>query len=176
MSKTARSTAVVDIEGARKLAKEFHGRGSKREYDAVETSYVPSSLAELGALVEIVLDDDDGPVIDFEHCRVKLCSEPDGTQYYFIGGDQELTDEMLEELEIEPSGIGSKSLTLGEVYKLTYETDKQHLDDSDGETVQYEHEFGEEGGEMPTLVYNPVSKRLSLVGGSYETKPEGITN
>jgi hypothetical protein len=158
---------------ATELSKSFHGRDVEEEFEVEEATYSPDSLAVLGELVEIELES--GCLLDFADSDVKLCAAPDGLQYVFVGEDQTLDDEALEELGISLP-VGSKQLLLGDVASITYSTDKHHLDDSDGEVVQYQHEFGEEGGELPALVYDPVNERLSLVGGSYETKPEGITN
>lgn len=51
---------------------------------------------------------------------------------------------------------------------MTYQTTK------DGERAQWEHEFGEEGGKRPTLVADPDSKRLHIVGGDYTITSRGI--
>ena len=40
----------------------------------------------------------------------------------------------------------------------------------------YRHEFGEDGGEFPFLVYDELNKRLSLAGGTYEVRDVGIWN
>ena len=40
----------------------------------------------------------------------------------------------------------------------------------------YRHEFGEDGGEMPFLIYDELNKKLSIVGGTYIVKDVGIWN
>lgn len=40
----------------------------------------------------------------------------------------------------------------------------------------YRHEFGEDGGEMPFLVYDELNKKLQIVGGTYVVKDVGIWN
>lgn len=40
--------------------------------------------------------------------------------------------------------------------------------------VDYVHSFGEGGTRKPTLAADPRSKRLHIVGGGYDVKPEGI--
>lgn len=57
---------------------------------------------------------------------------------------------------------------LGELVAVTYETSKG------GELAQWHHEFGEEGGTRPDLVVDPKTKRLHIVGGSYDVQAAGI--
>lgn len=57
---------------------------------------------------------------------------------------------------------------LGKLVSVAYETHKN------GEHAVWEHEFGEEGGKRPDLVMDADNKRLHIVGGSYDVRPEGI--
>lgn len=57
---------------------------------------------------------------------------------------------------------------LGELVSVTYETSKG------GELAQWQHEFGEEGGQRPDLVVDPKTRRLHIVGGSYDVQSAGI--
>lgn len=57
---------------------------------------------------------------------------------------------------------------LGELVAVTYETSKG------GEHAEWEHHFGEEGGERPDLVVDPKNKRLHIVGGDYDVQAAGI--
>jgi len=57
---------------------------------------------------------------------------------------------------------------LGELVSVTYETSKG------GERAQWEHEFGEEGGKRPDLVVDPRTKKLHIVGGTYDVQSAGI--
>lgn len=59
---------------------------------------------------------------------------------------------------------------LGELVAVTYRTVK------DGERATWEHEFGEEGGKRPTLVADPVTKKLFIAGGDYTITAAGIEN
>ncbi len=45
-----------------------------------------------------------------------------------------------------------------------------------GRRILWEHEFGEENGRMPSLIYAPGERRLLLEGGDYTVKDEGIVN
>jgi hypothetical protein len=59
---------------------------------------------------------------------------------------------------------------LGEIHAITYDTHKG------GEHALWEHEFGEDGGAKPDLVMDAENKKLHIVGGDYDVKPEGIVD
>lgn len=59
---------------------------------------------------------------------------------------------------------------LGQIFAIAYETHK------DGERAIWEHEFGEEGGKKPDLVMDVDTKKLHIVGGDYDVRPEGIVD
>jgi len=60
---------------------------------------------------------------------------------------------------------------LGELESVVYSTDKN----GDGFS-NYEHEFGEEGGEKPLLAVDPENKKLHVVGGDYTVEDRGIVD
>jgi hypothetical protein len=62
------------------------------------------------------------------------------------------------------------AVKLGKLDAVTYETRKN------GEQALYEHNFGEEGGTRPDLVMDADNKKLHIVGGSYDVRPEGIVD
>jgi hypothetical protein len=105
---------------------------------------------------------------DQEKKRVRLCCNPDGDQMYFVGGDQDVG-----ELAKAGMDIGFAMVDFGECIFVEYRTRKA-MDQF--QTVNYYHELGEETGERPHLLYSTAYKRLCLVGGDYEVKPEGIVN
>ena len=103
------------------------------------------------------------------------CNE-EGTQLYFVGGDQSLDLDALKFSEIEQE---KDLVTIGDCFFVSYLTQK---DFDDLETICYEHELGEESGVLPQLIYDTRNKRLMLSGGEYhierpmlETSP-GIEN
>lgn len=59
---------------------------------------------------------------------------------------------------------------LGKLDAVAYSTHK------DGERATWEHEFGEEGGKRPDLCMDVDNKRLHIVGGDYDVRPEGIVD
>ena len=105
-----------------------------------------------------------------------LTSNEDGTQLYFVGGDQSVDLEALKFSEIEQE---KDLVTIGDCFFVSYLTQK---DFDNLETICYEHELGEESGVLPQLIYDTRNKKLMLSGGEYhierpmlETSP-GIEN
>lgn len=105
-----------------------------------------------------------------------LSSNEDGTQLYLVGGDQSLD---LDDLDITGHMATKELITIGDVVKLYYETEK---DFDKFEVIQYHHEVGEESGVLPILAYDRLNKRMLFVGGDYhiekpmfETSP-GLEN
>ena len=93
----------------------------------------------------------------------------DGDQLYFVGGDQEIDVEKLgfKGAEVKPH------MVIGVLYELTYLTRKgfdKFL------PTNYYHHLGEDTGNQPMLVYDPVNKLMSVAGGEYRIKAEGIVN
>lgn len=91
----------------------------------------------------------------------------DALDFYkaFHWGDD--SDQVVRRKVSRPPRVGVR---LGEVHAITYGTTKG------GETALWEHEFGEEGGDKPDLVMDAENKRLHIVGGSYDVRPEGIVD
>lgn len=111
--------------------------------------------------------------IDLAGDGVKLASAPNGKQLYFIGGTQELDLADFEGVDPEKDLID-----LGEAGFVVYDARKKH---SNFEPVEWVHEFGEESGAPPRLMYDRLKQELFLVGGEYfiDLAPElspGIEN
>lgn len=170
--KAVKRRAQVNPESAEGLFEEFHGRESQEELLVGEEEKYRDDLAVLGELRELVVVDKPtsktGVPVQFDgDDNVMLASTPSGNQYLFVGGNQEL--------DLREFGVNGKKdkVSLGWVYSITYYTDKQHLS-GPKEAWEYEHKFGEEGGELPMLVYDRMNERMELVGGSYKTTGRGI--
>lgn len=70
-------------------------------------------------------------------------------------------------------------ITLGECFGIGYIAVKYHpqIDNhAAGRRILWEHEFGEEDGNRPRLVYHAGIARLSLEGGNYRVTDAGIVN
>lgn len=158
------------MEDAARLYEEFHGKPSAEVVEVEETLHVHDVLAELGELLRL-------DVIALDGARVKLsgfegallCSNEDGSQLFIRGGDQFIDLDVFEIAEPHESEV------LGTVKRIWYGTEKLHLG-KDGGRAKYFHDFGEEGGRRPHLVYHHKDPSLELAGGSYVVKPEGVRN
>ena len=169
---------------ARKVAEGFHGRKSRGVTDIGEEYRYPKNLAELGKLVELMVMDEERKYsvpIMFNRNRVNetvlVTSTSDREQIVFVGGDQKLDwKKVLRELDREAPPSGRQYVELGEVYSIACFADKHHLEGPEEQKkgVEYEHEFGEEGGYPPRLVYDTLNEKMMLVGGSYTVEDVGI--
>jgi len=92
-----------------------------------------------------------------------------GRQLYFIGGDQALSTEQLNQFTGKRTGVAK----LGPAYFIVYNSTKAA---DGGDYDGYVHTFGEEGGRRPTAYYDTANKQILLRGGSYEIRAEGIVN
>lgn len=150
------------LAGAAAVSESWHGRGVKRVREVEESYRVRTDLADLGGLQELVLDRAWPNVLCFGK-DVRVCATPAGPdnisrQLYFEGGKQKI--------DLEAAGITElhDKVPLGEVISITYWAKKDHLGTTED---PWEHQFGDEGGDRPLLVYDCLNKRLELVGGSY---------
>lgn len=153
------------LAAAANLAEAWHGRAPHQVTEVTEVTRSRTDFADLAGLEELVVITGSGYecTLRFGH-DVRVCGAVDPgddvcRQIYFVGGDQELN---LKSLEI--YNVRDK-VDVGRVRSITYHTRKDHLEGTPG---SYEHQFGEEGGEEPLLVYDTLNHRLELVGGSYE--------
>lgn len=173
---------VLDQQGqAEQLTEDFHGRPARDVIDVEEREEYDEHGAVLGYLVELDILTEDGEheiPIRFDYNprsenNVLLVSNPAGTNLEFIGGDQDI-----DWRAVEGAALNDKYLVMvGPVIEITYFADKHHLAGPKAQAngMEFYHEFGEEGGEIPYLVYDRRNAKLILVGGSYTIEPEGIT-
>lgn len=165
------------LETATEMYESFHGRPSEKITEVEETVHFHAALAELGELLELrVISSVDRDVVYLKNFEgALLCSNEAGTQLYIRGGDQAVD---LEEFGFD---LAHDHYDLGEVKQIRYFTTKDHLGSQGGE-AEYYHDFGEDDvaegrkARRPRLMYSACDHLLSLVGGAYEVKPEGIAN
>ncbi len=159
-----------------RLYEDFHGK-PPTQTTVIETEVLSrDDVALLGPLSEIEVKspakrslvkiplDPDG------RDRIMLTSSPDGRQLYFDGGDQTM--------DLAKFGMNNRRwkrdhMTLGVLHKVQYRTRKGF---DEFELIDYHHELGEDSGEQPMLCYDNLNAQLSVWGGQYEVKPEGIVN
>ena len=154
------------------LYEKFHQTPSTEMVELAETIHEHDYLTTLGTLQTIKLHTlaDKQVEIAFADDRPYLCSNETGTQLYIAGGDQTM--------DLKALGMGSKlwhkeHMLLGICLEVTYQTKKGF---HDFQLTDYYHELGEETGVQPMLAYDTRNCKLSILGGQYQIKPEGITN
>ena len=111
------------------------------------------------------------PFHQSESGQVQLFCSPDGLQFYLRGGDQEL------DLDAFGMGEGSKwyrdHMLIGEAVEITYRDRKKF---HSFKLTDYYHKLGEETGDKPTLAYDSLSKKLSIIGGAYRLEMEDLVD
>lgn len=106
--------------------------------------------------------------------RPAVVADETAHQIWFVAGDQDISAS-LEEFGAQPlEGEASGVFLLGEARRIDYKQRKEHVPDPDVD--EWRHEFGEETGVRPALLFDSDKKRLLLSGGEYEIRPEGIVN
>lgn len=158
------------LAAAAKMSEEFHGRPARKVTEFKTPVKERDAFADLGRLIQMKLYVRPGEraVLDFTG-NIRVTCTPDGGQIYFIGGNQ-TTD-------LDPFGLKrtlpKDYVVLGEVRQITYHTSKLFHNFA---PTDYWHNFGDEGGERPMLEYDTQNRLLYLTGGSYQVRPEGISN
>lgn len=157
------------MSGAESMFQEFHGKAPGRILEYDQQFRYPDKFAEMGWLLKLKFDLDtqnpNFPLTEFGKCQA-VCT-PDGSNIYFIGGDQSLR---LDDLNI---ATDKDVVELGPCTFIEYHTVKGF---HDFEPIDYRHRFGEEDGCVPTLAYDRLNRTLFLLGGNYRVRPEGIVN
>jgi hypothetical protein len=154
------------------LYESFHGKPATKETIVEEELHAPTKLADLGSLIELQVVLRDGvklAEIGFRGRGVRVAASGSGKELHLVGGSQALE---LAELGCNDQA-GKPNVLIGVAHKITYRTSKHFHDFVPSD---YEHEFGEDTGVKPLLCYDPRSRKLYLVGGAYEIRPEGIVN
>jgi hypothetical protein len=155
------------------LYKTFHGRDPKEILEIQQSAAIRQDYTALGDLDYVVFLPDgekEARKIEFtDRDKVKLASNPEGTQLYFIGGNQNLA-QCLDEF---PGDHSKDFIDLGETMRVSYLARKSF----DGfNPVYYYHDLGEDGGARPRAFYNKLQKVIFLVGGDYKVEAPGIVN
>ena len=167
-------------ERAARLAERFHGRPPREILEIDERESYDDYGAVLGALERLDILTEDGRnaiPIEFD-CEpggkdnVLVVADPEGKNIEFIGGDQSFPWD-----QIEDTATDKNLVLVGPVCEIDYFADKHHLDGPDEQKrgITYYHKFGDEGGELPYLVFDTRNEKMMLVGGDYKVEPEGIT-
>jgi hypothetical protein len=175
--------ATDEQSQAELLAEDFHGRPGRQTIDVTEYEAYDEHGTVLGILVGLEIVDEDGEYetpIEFDYDsaggrdNILVVSNPAGTNIEFVGGDQDIDWQT-----VDGAGAEGKYLVyVGPVWAVSYFADKHHLSgpkaQKDG--IEYRHEFGDDGGELPHLVFDARNRKLLLVGGEYHIEPEGVAD
>jgi hypothetical protein len=156
-------------EAAKAMFERFHGKPSTKSQVHKVARHYHEHLAHLGELIELIVLLPDDSEVRLEAKGVNVASSEDGGQLYFLGGDQKIN---LSKLGLAAT-LPKDHVVIGPVLKIAYRSEKSF----DGfKPLIYEHEFGEEGGELPTLLYDVRSQLMYLAGGSYQNLKPGIVD
>jgi hypothetical protein len=152
------------------LYRDFHGEDPTQIIAVQESAIERSELVALGELILLSGHMPDGNYFEVKSDDIKLASSPDGSQLYLVGGSQANVMRML----VKTSADTSKDLIeMGKATRVIYETRKA-MDNF--EVSHYDHHLGEDGGSPPTLFFDKLKRRMFLIGGTYQVRPEGIVN
>jgi hypothetical protein len=171
---------LAEIETkAEQLFEAFTGKPATEFREVEEVQYHHSTLADLGELRELQVILPTGTklaTIDFKGRGIRTAAagvKKDrrgiyGTELHLVGGNQTLDLDALQ-----ARNNDKPTVAIGDLYKITYYTSKHFHDFKPSE---YEHELGEETGDRPLLAYDVRSRKMFVVGGAYQIRPEGIVN
>jgi hypothetical protein len=168
-------------EHAQDLYEAFHETPSEK-YIVAEEPHIPAGdYTDLGKLIALRVkptpEGEAGHVqeITFPEKNIRVISNSSGRQIYFAGDGQEQADSDLRIFTDSEGGL----IELGVCRSIVYQAAKWHQAvpaSVRGEKVEWEHQFGEDGGYPPRLFYDRRKKRLLLEGGSYHVEGAGIVN
>jgi hypothetical protein len=101
--------------------------------------------------------------------RIVVAANEDGTQLFFVSGDQSLDLKSLGMTKADERD----NMLIGVLTAIVYQTRKGF---DEFELTNYTHKLGEETGMQPVLIYHPRSETMEVSGGQYRLKAPGIIN
>jgi len=156
------------------IREEFTGAPAEH-FTVQDEPHMPAGdYAQLGELLALYFKPVSGgqvQQVNFAKDRPIVVSAESARQIYFVGGVQDITG------ALEAVGACERSsglYELGEARRIDYKQRKEHVGHPDAD--EWRHNFGEESGVRPTLLFDARSKRLLLEGGEYVIRAEGIIN
>lgn len=172
------SLEAPQAEHARELREAFTQHDSDN-YTVTTEPHIPAGdYALLGKLIALRVKPERGgqlQEISFPGKNICVISTANGRQIYFANDGQDLS---AVEIGIFTASTSDR-VELGECRSIVYEAAKWHeaVDASArGRKVEWEHQFGEDGGYPPKLFYLRSKERFALEGGSYHVEGAGIVN
>lgn len=164
----ASNPAAADLREA------FTGRPAEWVTIQDESHMPAGDYAKLGKLLSLYVKPlAGGQVLEikFSSTETSVVADETGRQIYFVGGDQDVSSALS---SFGAEEVGSGVYKLGEARRIDYKQRKEHVPEP--EVDEWRHEFGEETGVRPELLFDSSRRVLLLEGGAYTIRPEGITN
>lgn len=139
LAKRRRNPEDEDLGRAKRVSEDWHGRKSRNITEVEEVERYQDTLAELADLEELgVLNQQlERWQILFKIDRPKVAADLKQKNLEFVGGNQSLDFD-------NKYTKGKNEILVGYCYQIVYESDKHHLEGSNGYPESYEHFFGEE--------------------------------
>jgi len=154
------------------LREAFTGKDAD-SYTVHREEHMPAGdYAQLGKLLALYVKPRAGGQVQVIKPRgTILVADESARQLWFVGGDQDISA-ALGVFGVRQCGDGL--VELGEARRIDYKQRKEHVPDPDVD--EWRHEFGEESGVRPLVLFDATHKRLLLEGGEYVVRAEGIVN
>jgi hypothetical protein len=154
------------------LREAFTGKDAD-SYTVHREEHMPAGdYAQLGKLLALYVKPHAGGQVQMIKPRgTILVADESARQLWFVGGDQDISAAL--------GVFGARQradglVELGEARRIDYKQRKEHVPDPDVD--EWRHEFGEESGVRPLVLFDAAHKRLLLEGGEYVVRAEGIVN
>lgn len=168
--KTRRNSS--EYAAAAEASEEFHGTDVHELIEVKTKVFEHEHLADCGELVSLTIAGINGGTFTLKNFKgARLAQAPKGFpfQLFIEGGDQAVD---LEQFDISDP---HEFEVLGKLKQIKYYTTKHHLG-RDGGEANYKHKVGDLTGKLPHVIYDVMSKLLTIAGGEYTILPEGIDN
>jgi hypothetical protein len=154
------------------LRERFTGRETDRITTRREPHMPEGDYAQLGKLLALYVKPHSGGQVQMIKPKGTIVvSDESARQLYFVGGDQDVTESLAVFGAVDR---GAGLFELGEARRIDYQQRKEHVPDPDAD--EWRHDFGEETGVRPKVLFDVNHKRLLLEGGEYVVRAEGIVN
>jgi hypothetical protein len=166
---------------AREIRSGFVAKPSSR-YIVMDEPHMPAGdYAQLGKLYSLAVkptpsgETSEVQEIGFEGQGILVVSDVSRRQIYFVGAPHAMRSGILNVFNASASDV----VDLGECREIIYEAKKYHPEVGNaaaGKVVEWRHQFGEESGVVPHLLYDTKKNRFLLRGGEYVVEDAGIVN
>jgi hypothetical protein len=172
-SRLRRGWKPVRNPSAAAIREDFTGMPAEWVTVQDEPHMPAGDYAQLGKLLALYVKPHKGGQVQTIRGRdVMVLSDESARQIWFAGGDQDIHS-ALDIFGARQRGPGL--FELGQARRIDYKQRKEHVPHPD-KGDEWRHEFGEETGDLPIVLFDANKSRLLLEGGAYEIRPEGIVN